>query len=62
MIRIDIDPTGVSTNAQPTVTLVGDSAETLRALNSRLEGLPGDRGGQERAAVWRARLQGRRRA
>ena len=46
LILIDIDPTGVSTNAQPTVTLVGDSAETLRALNSRLEGLHGDRVGR----------------
>jgi thiamine pyrophosphate-dependent acetolactate synthase large subunit-like protein len=57
LIRIDIDPTGVSTNAQPTVALVGDCAETLRALNSRLEGLHGDRGGRERAAAWRSRLR-----
>ena len=57
LIRIDIDPTAVSTNAQPTVALVGDSAATLRALNSRLEGLHGGRGGQERAAAWRSRLR-----
>jgi thiamine pyrophosphate-dependent acetolactate synthase large subunit-like protein len=57
LIRIDIDPTVVSTNAQPTVALVGDSAETLRALNSRLEGPLGDRGGQERAAAWHSRLR-----
>ena len=43
LIRIDIDPTAVSTNAQPTVALVGDSAATLRALNCASKG-HGDRG------------------
>ncbi|MGF6888429.1 thiamine pyrophosphate-dependent acetolactate synthase large subunit-like protein [Nocardia sp. GAS34] len=55
LIRIDIDPTSVSTNAQPTAALVSDAAETLAALGDYID--PSSGGGQERAASWRSRLR-----
>ena len=56
LIRIDIDPTAVATNARPTVALLGDSAATLREL-LHFESSNGRGDGAKRAAVWRSRLQ-----
>ncbi|MCZ4556943.1 5-guanidino-2-oxopentanoate decarboxylase [Rhodococcus maanshanensis] len=55
LIRIDIDPTSVSTNARPAVALVGDAAETLASL---LQALPGPKAdGSARAQHWRDRIR-----
>ncbi|SMD24274.1 thiamine pyrophosphate-binding protein [Kibdelosporangium aridum] len=52
LIRIDIDPAQVVTNAQPDIPLVGDAARTLAAI----AGLVEPRTGLECAATWRARI------
>ncbi|MGO4204672.1 thiamine pyrophosphate-binding protein [Rhodococcus sp. TAF43] len=55
LIRIDVDPTSVSTNARPTVAIVGDAAKSLAALTAAYTGAPRD--GAARAQLWRERLQ-----
>ncbi|QBJ96296.1 5-guanidino-2-oxopentanoate decarboxylase [Rhodococcus sp. ABRD24] len=55
LIRIDIDPTSVSTNAVATIALVGDSGATLAALQNSAGSSGGS--GVERAADWRKRLR-----
>jgi thiamine pyrophosphate-dependent acetolactate synthase large subunit-like protein len=52
LIRVDIDPVQMVTNAVPDVRLVGDAAQTLAAL---LPLLPA-RSDLDRAARWRARI------
>ncbi|QCB51930.1 5-guanidino-2-oxopentanoate decarboxylase [Rhodococcus sp. PAMC28707] len=53
LIRIDIDPTSVCTNAIPEVALIGDASATLRALTDGLVREPAT----QRAAQWRIRLR-----
>ncbi len=53
LVRIDVDPVGIVTNAVPDVSLVGDSRAVLQALQARLataqlRGEPGD------VTSWRA--------
>lgn len=55
LIRIDIDPLALATNAQPVVGIVGDSAHVLASLTDRLSG--GAAGGAERTAHWRELLR-----
>lgn len=56
LVRIDIDPRQVVTNAVPDVAVVSDARDALARLRSML----GDRhpadGGEDRAAKWRERL------
>lgn len=52
LVRIDVDPVGVVTNAQPRICLVGDARATLAALLNHLPVAPGD-SGADRAARWR---------
>ncbi|MBP2320098.1 thiamine pyrophosphate-dependent acetolactate synthase large subunit-like protein [Kibdelosporangium banguiense] len=52
LIRIDIDPVQIVTNALPDITLVGDAAQTLAALLPLVE----SRSDPERAYKWRARI------
>ncbi|MFE5790845.1 thiamine pyrophosphate-binding protein [Rhodococcus erythropolis] len=53
LIRIDIDPTSVYTNAIPSVALVGDASLTLRALIAGLHRRPA----KEQTEKWRTRLR-----
>jgi acetolactate synthase-1/2/3 large subunit len=56
IVRIDIDPVQVVTNALPAAAVVGDAARSLAALAERL-GASGDPAGRaQRAATWRERL------
>ncbi|MEO3873460.1 5-guanidino-2-oxopentanoate decarboxylase [Nonomuraea sp. B12E4] len=56
VVRIDVDPVQIITNALPEVALVGDAALTLRELSARLgDGPPAGPPGEERAARWRER-------
>ena len=56
LVRVDVDPAGVLTNAVPDVPLVGDAALTLRAMLDRLPDADaeGD-AAAARAATWRER-------
>lgn len=56
LIRIDIDPTSISTNARPTVGVVGDAAIALTEL-ARRHVVDSRDSGRERAAHWRRILQ-----
>lgn len=56
LVRIDVDPVAVVTNAVPDVVLVGDAALTLRLLGEQLTGEPAY-DVSERAATWRDRLR-----
>jgi thiamine pyrophosphate-dependent acetolactate synthase large subunit-like protein len=51
LVRVDIDPVGVVTNAAPEVALVGDAAVTLRELAKRVSRSPAELD----VAVWRER-------
>lgn len=51
LVRIDIDPVGVLTNAAPEVALLGDAAATLRELVKRLHQAPAELD----TAAWRLR-------
>ncbi|MDV8070708.1 5-guanidino-2-oxopentanoate decarboxylase [Rhodococcus sp. IEGM 1366] len=53
LIRVDIDPTSLYTNAIPSVALVGDASLTVRALMEGLDRSPAE----ERAEGWRTRLR-----
>ncbi|MDK3255574.1 5-guanidino-2-oxopentanoate decarboxylase [Blastococcus capsensis] len=59
LVRIDVDPVGVLTNAVAEVALVGDAAATLEALLDQLPGVPHGAPAVEssarRAAQWRDR-------
>jgi acetolactate synthase-1/2/3 large subunit len=55
LVRIDIDPVGVLTNALPARALVGDAALTLEAVLALLPDRAADARDAERAAAWRAR-------
>jgi thiamine pyrophosphate-dependent acetolactate synthase large subunit-like protein len=55
LVRVDVDPVGVLTNAVPAIALVGDAALTLRALLGLLPEGAGDGAGGGRAAAWRER-------
>lgn len=55
LIRIDVDPLAVVTNARPTVGLVGDAAVVLTELSQRRS--PAANDGAARAAQWRTTLQ-----
>ncbi|WP_241665769.1 thiamine pyrophosphate-binding protein [Prescottella subtropica] len=57
LIRIDIDPLSIATNARPTVAVVGDAADVLATLTKRLPAAPAP-AAAERAAQWRDRLRG----
>ncbi|WP_110208085.1 thiamine pyrophosphate-binding protein [Nocardioides daejeonensis] len=59
LVRIDVDPLAVNTNARPAAAVVGDAALALGALNAGLEqrsAMSCDNGGAARAESWRARL------
>lgn len=56
LIRIDIDPTSISTNAEPTVAILGDSRSVLTSLAKRL-GDSTTADGTARTAHWRNRLR-----
>jgi len=51
VVRVDVDPIGIVTNARPAVAVVGDAALALAGLAGRLGG---ERSDGERAARWRA--------
>ncbi|MDG3014004.1 thiamine pyrophosphate-binding protein [Speluncibacter jeojiensis] len=55
LIRIDIDPTSIATNARPTVGVVGDAGAALAELTKRLPAAPGTSPAEVDA--WRTRLQ-----
>ncbi|SDJ24369.1 acetolactate synthase-1/2/3 large subunit [Nonomuraea maritima] len=56
VVRIDVDPVQIITNALPDVALTGDAALTLRELLARLgDAGPTGRSPDERAARWRGR-------
>lgn len=57
IIRIDIDPTSVATNARPTVALVGDAAYALAALAEGCPSPAAGRDGTERAQRWRVKIR-----
>jgi len=57
LVRIDIDPLAVATNAIPEVAVVGDAAAVLADLTERLAPVTGRAdSGADRAAAWRPRL------
>jgi acetolactate synthase-1/2/3 large subunit len=55
LVRIDVDPVGVLTNALPAHALVGDAAQTLEAILALLPERTGGEQDAERAATWRER-------
>ncbi|ANH38248.1 putative 2-ketoarginine decarboxylase AruI [Nocardioides dokdonensis FR1436] len=61
VVRIDVDPVQVVTNALPDLALVGDAATCLAALTARLPGTPAE-DAVGRADHWRKQLQGDARA
>ena len=54
VVRIDVDPVQLVTNAAPEVAVLGDAALALAGLRERLGA---GTGGGERAAGWRARFR-----
>ncbi|EGD55476.1 thiamine pyrophosphate-binding protein [Gordonia neofelifaecis] len=57
LVRIDIDPLAVATNAIPEVAVVGDAASVLADLTARIAAAAGRaESGADRAAAWRATL------
>lgn len=60
LVRIDIDPAGIVTNAVPDVPVVGDAAIAASALLDRLA--PAVASGSGRAELWRARVRADARA
>jgi len=52
VVRIDIDPEQISRRTSPTVSLVGDAANTLRELTSKITKRK-SQNGQTRAQTWR---------
>ena len=60
LVRIDVDPVAVLTNARPAVALVGDAAATLDALLDVLPAAPAPPA--DRAAPWLARKREQARA
>lgn len=54
LVRIDVDPAGIVTNAVPDVAVVGDARAAVRELIARIGA---GRSGIERAASWRERLR-----
>ncbi len=56
LIRIDIDPLAIATNARPAVGVIGDAGTALAALTKRLPAAQSG-AGAERAAQWRVRLE-----
>lgn len=61
LVRVDIDPTQIVTNAVPDVALVGDAAATLQELLALLDREPA-LGASDRAGTWRERIHGDARA
>ncbi|WP_028922971.1 thiamine pyrophosphate-binding protein [Pseudonocardia acaciae] len=57
LVRIDIDPAGLSTNADPTSRLLGDAGPTLDALLARLPDRSDSDNGRERTERARAALR-----
>ncbi|WP_342668961.1 5-guanidino-2-oxopentanoate decarboxylase [Amycolatopsis taiwanensis] len=58
LVRIDVDPGALTTNADPQVRLLGDAAITIDALLTRLADRPrADRAGAERSARSRTELR-----
>ncbi len=56
LVRVDIDPLHVATNAAPDVAVVGDAAASLAGLRARLSRKPAaDAAG--RASAWRKRIR-----
>lgn len=53
LIRLDVDPVGMLSNAVPETALVGDAAETLQAV---LDGLGSGAGDLGAATPWRERI------
>ncbi|SNR69449.1 5-guanidino-2-oxopentanoate decarboxylase [Blastococcus mobilis] len=53
LVRIDVDPVGVLTNAVPHIALVGDAAVTLGALLDLLPGSSAEEPAVRRTARWR---------
>lgn len=60
LVRVDVDPTSINTNAVPDHALVGDAATVLDDLLKHLGDLPNS--GVGRASVWRDRFQADARA
>ncbi|TFV63974.1 5-guanidino-2-oxopentanoate decarboxylase [Geodermatophilus sp. DF01-2] len=56
LVRIDVDPVQISSNAVPDVAVVGDAALSIEGLLSRLDHEPAP-GAAGRADAWRKRLQ-----
>jgi thiamine pyrophosphate-dependent acetolactate synthase large subunit-like protein len=58
LVRIDVDPVQIVTNASPDVALVGGAVSSLRGLLDLLTDRAGPPAGAvERAALWRSRLR-----
>lgn len=55
LIRIDVDPLSISTNARPAVAVVGDAADVLADLAERLPAAAAATGA-DRVTRWRSRL------
>lgn len=55
LVRIDIDPVALLTNARPDVAVVGDAGVVLSALTTSLAGRPAGEGSSTSIATWRER-------